>query len=191
MATLPAMEKLAKKNATKVIDLLNERLAFERSGVQLYDTLLSRLRTATEDPALKALLGQMKEYREEEKEHEEWLEQQIRSLGGDAHAPTIKSELVTRESSGIEDVIMHDPELPHLFHALLGAELVDNAGWELLAQIADEAGDRGMKREFKKRLHQEEEHLLFIRKAVQKFAFRDVLGEEVKMPRSAGQAVIS
>jgi bacterioferritin (cytochrome b1) len=174
MATLPAMEKLAKKNATKVIDLLNERLAFERSGVQLYDTLLSRLRTATEDPALKALLGQMKEYREEEKEHEEWLEEQIRALGGDAHAPTEHSVLVQAESEGVERVMRRDESIPHGFHALLTAELADNAGWDLLVQIADEFGDSDAKKEFKKRLHEEEKHLLFVRKTLLELTKKDV-----------------
>ncbi len=77
---------------------------------------------------------------------------------------------------------MSDAQLPHLFHALLAAELVDNAGWDLLAQLADEAGDHSAKREFKKRLHEEEDHLLFIRKAVEKLSFAEVLGEDVKLP---------
>jgi bacterioferritin (cytochrome b1) len=182
------MAKLAEYDKTKVIDVLNERLAFERSGVKLYDRILGSMRTSSDEPALR-MLDQMQEHRDQEKEHEEWLEQQIRALGGNAHASTSKSELITRESKGIEDVVMHDPELPHLFHALLAAELVDNAGWDLLTQIADEAGDRTMKREFKKRLHEEEEHLLFVRKAVEKFAFRDVLGEQIKMPKSPAQTL--
>jgi len=67
------MDKLAKKNVTKVIDLLSERLAYERAGVKLYDTLHARLRVAT-DPTLKALLEQVEHNRDEEEEHVEWLE---------------------------------------------------------------------------------------------------------------------
>ena len=129
------------------------------------------------------MIPEMEKHRNEEKEHEEWLEGRIRSLGGDAHADTERSRLVTRESKGIEEVVMSDAELPHLLHAMLAAELVDNAGWDLLAQIADEAGDHGAKREFKKRLHEEEDHLLFVRKAVEKLAFAEVLGEDVKLPK--------
>jgi hypothetical protein len=81
---------------------------------------------------------------------------------------------------------MSGAPLPHLLQALLAAELVDNAGWDLLAQLADEAGDREAKRAFKKRLHEEEDHLLFVRKAVEKLAFAEVLGEDVKLPRSTG-----
>jgi bacterioferritin (cytochrome b1) len=167
------MEKLATKNANKVIDLLNERLAFERSGVKLYDALLTRLR-AVEDPELKALLGQVKEYREEEKEHEEWLEEQIRALGGDTHTPTEHSVLVQTESEGVERIMRRDQSIPHDFHALLTAELADNAGWDLLVQIADEFGDSAAKKEFKKRLHEEEKHLLFVRNTLLELTKKDV-----------------
>jgi bacterioferritin (cytochrome b1) len=175
------MQKLAEYNKAKLIDLLNERLAFERSGVKLYDRILQKMKESG-DKAILRMLDDMQEHRDQEKEHEEWLEAQIRSLGGSAHASTEHSELVTRESKGIEEVVMSDPELPHLIHALLAAELVDNAGWDLLVQLANEAGDRESKKEFKKRLHHEEEHLLLIRKAVERFTFHDVLGEKLKMP---------
>ncbi len=183
------MEKLASHDRSKVIDLLNERLAFERAGVKLYDRVLEVMRSAG-DANVARMLPEMEEHRSEEKEHEEWLEECIRALGGDAHAETERSRLVTRESKGIEEIAMSDAELPHLLHALLAAELVDNAGWDLLAQVADEAGDHEAKRDFKKRLHEEEDHLLFIRKAVERLAFEDVLGEEAKLPTKAPMDIL-
>ncbi len=176
------MADLAKNDPAKVIDFLNERLAFERAGVKLYDRILEVMRAASEENVSR-MMPEMQKHRDEEKEHEEWLEARIRDLGGDAHSETEHSKLVTRESKGIEEVVMSDAQLPHLFHALLAAELVDNAGWDLLAQIADEAGDHKSKREFKKRLHEEEDHLLFVRKAVEEFSFADVLGEDPKLPK--------
>jgi len=176
------MEELSKYSKPKVIDILNERLAFERAGVKLYDRILDAMRRQTDENVAR-MLNEMQQHRDEEKEHEEWLEEQIRALGADAHAETEKSKLITRESKGIEEVVMSDAELPHLLHALLAAELVDNAGWDLLVQLADEAGDRAAKREFKKRLHEEEDHLLLIRKAVEKLSFQEVLGEEAKLPK--------
>ncbi|MCA1827149.1 MAG: ferritin-like domain-containing protein [Myxococcales bacterium] len=167
------MKKLAEKNPAKVIDLLNERLTFERAGVKLYDAVLERMR-GSPDPLVKGMLGQMQEHRDEEKEHEEWLEEQIRELGGDVHALTDKALLVQTESEGIERVVRRDPSIPHDFHALLTAELADNAGWDLLVQLADEFGDRSAKKEFKKRLHEEEEHLLFVREAVLELAQREI-----------------
>jgi bacterioferritin (cytochrome b1) len=158
------MEKLAQSHRDKLIDVLNERLTFERIGVQLYDRILGVLaRTAGADK----LLGEFREHRNEEKEHEEWLEAQIRNLGGTAHEDTERSRLVMEESKGIGDVILRGEErLPHMFHALLAAELVDNAGWDLLVQLAAEAHDHAAKREFKKRLHEEEKHLMLMRKLV-------------------------
>lgn len=184
------MEKLAKYDAAKVIDVLNERLAFERAGVKLYDRVLEVARAAA-DANVERMLEELQQHRDEEKEHEEWLEACIRGLGGDAHAETEKSRLVTRESKGIEEVVMSDAELPHLLHALLAAELVDNAGWDLLVQLADEAGDRDAKREFKQRLHQEEDHLLFVRRAVEKLAFAEVLGKQEKLPSSTPMDLLS
>src|SRR5690242_8856224 len=117
------MQELTKFDASKVIDLLSERLAFERAGVKLYDRVLEAIR-ASGDANAERMLGEMQQHRNEEKEHEEWLEAQIRRLGGDAHGETEKSRLVTRESQGIEDVVTSGAPLPHLFHALLAAELV-------------------------------------------------------------------
>jgi bacterioferritin (cytochrome b1) len=177
-----SVKELANYDKPKVIDVLNERLAFERAGVKLYDRILDVMKAAADENVLR-MLPEMQKHREEEKEHEEWLEDQIRFLGGDAHSDTERSVLVTRESKGIEEVVMSDAQLPHLLHALLAAELVDNAGWDLLVQIADEADDGEMKREFKKRLHEEEDHLLLVRKAMEKLSFQDVLGEEVQLPK--------
>src|SRR5438105_10317081 len=92
-----AMKKLAAKNLGRVLDLLNERLAFERAGVKLYDTILARMRSSG-DPRVQGMLDGLQHNRDEEKAHEEWLEDQIRALGGDDHAPSEKSILVTAES---------------------------------------------------------------------------------------------
>ena len=167
------MEKLAAKNVNKVIDLLSERLAFERAGVKLYDTLLSRLKLSG-DPALKGLVGEVQRFRDEEKEHEEWLEEQIRALGGDAHQPTEYTILVQAESEGVERVVRRDESIPHEFHAMLTAELADNAGWDLLVQIADEFGDSDAKKQFRKRLREEEKHLLFVRKTLLELTKKEV-----------------
>jgi bacterioferritin (cytochrome b1) len=176
------MEKLTRNNPEKLIDLLCERLTFERAGVRLYDAVIAKLEV-TNDIELHRVLYAMHHYREEEKEHEEWLEAQIRALGGDAHTATDLARLVEKEAQGIESVILNgDNDPSHLFHALLAAELSDNAGWELLVALADEAGDRDAKRQFKKRLKQEEHHLGFVRRCVERFACATVLGERLEMP---------
>jgi bacterioferritin (cytochrome b1) len=175
------MHKLARNNPEKVVDLLSERLTFERAGVKLYDAIIAKLQTSNE-PEVHRTLRAMHEHRNHEKEHEEWLEAQIRALGGDAHTETDMARLATRESAGIEAVVLGDTDPIHLFHALLAAELADNAGWDLLVALADEAGDRAAKKEFKKRLHEEEDHLVFVRRALASLARSSVLGEELDMP---------
>ena len=177
------MKQLAAKNRDKVIDLLNERLTFERSGVKLYDAIVKNME-ASSHPDVARMLPAMKDHAAQEKEHEEWLEKQIRALGGDAHGKTEMSELITLESSGVEKLVTGDQNLVHQMHGLLTAELIDNAGWELLLELADDADDADARREFRKRLHEEEEHLIFVRRAVVAFARRNVLGQAVLLPAS-------
>jgi rubrerythrin len=177
------MKALAAKNRDKVIDLLNERLVFERAGVKLYDAILQNMKRSS-SPDVARMLPTMQEHREQEKEHEEWLEEQIRRLGGDAHATTEMGELVTAESAGVEKVVTTDQNLVHQMHALLTAELVDNAGWELLLELADDADDDEARREFRMRAHHEQEHLIFVRRAIVAFARRNVLGQTVQLPSS-------
>jgi len=64
--------------------------------------------------------------------------------------------------------------LQHDFHALLTAELADTAGWDLLVRVADEFGDREAKREFRERHREEQEHVLFVRKVVERFVKREL-----------------
>src|SRR5262249_55013081 len=101
------MKKLAQKNRIKVIDLLTERLEFERAAVKLYDAILAKMEASSEEEVA-AMIEQMREYREEEKAHEEFLEEKIRELGGDAHGETEMSRLTKREAEGIKQVVF-DP----------------------------------------------------------------------------------
>jgi bacterioferritin (cytochrome b1) len=175
------MKKLAQRHPDKLLELLSERLMFERTGVKLYDTVLMKIKKH-KDQAYVAMLGQIKGQRDQEKEHEEWLEACIRELGGDAHGETEMSDLVTRESRGVMEVIAMDEELPHLFHALLTAELVDDSGWKLLLELADEAEDNEARRDLHRRALEEEQHLIFIRSVVAALARREVLGGRLQMP---------
>jgi rubrerythrin len=179
------MQKLAQRNSARILDLLGERMTFERAGVRLYDQILTRMR-ASADERIQAMCETMEKHRAEEKEHEEWLGVQIRALGGNTEVMTEHSRLVEQESQGIEQVMRSDENIVHDFHALLSAELTDNAGWDLLKGLADELGDKDAKREFTRRLHEEEDHLLFVRKAMQMFALEELTGEPQKMPKGAG-----
>jgi bacterioferritin (cytochrome b1) len=176
------MEKLAQGNTSRVLDLLSGRLAFERTGVTLYDAAIRKIESAG-DPRYQPLVAQLREIRNEEKEHEEWLEAQIRTLGGTAHESTTMSQLELEESTGIKNVIVDGHQnVLHVLHALLAAELADNAGWDLLVKLAHAAGDRSAKRAFMKCLVEEARHLAFIREAVVRAAEADVIGRVQELP---------
>jgi len=72
-------------------------------------------------------------------------------------------------------------------------ELVDNAGWDLLVQIAREFGDSDAKKQFKKRLHEEEKHLLFVRETLLELTKKDVSAPQssppAEQPRPRGARV--
>ncbi|WP_242394397.1 DUF892 family protein [Anaeromyxobacter oryzisoli] len=225
------MKTFATKNKDKVIDLLAERLCFERASVKLYEKVMERMaraaaaretasegegdyttyglsgygsdvfrgmhrdigqeQGASEDErrtrererrVVAEMVPRVKAIQEQEQEHRHWLEDRIRELGGDARARTELARLSAREMKGIEAVVAKDPELPHLLHALLAAEHVDSAGWDLLAVLAAEAGDLEAKSEFEERLHQEERHLAFLREALRSFTAQDVLDAELEAP---------
>jgi hypothetical protein len=145
--------------------------------VRLYDAILGKLESSPSGAATE-ILPQMRHFRNEVREHEEFLEAAVRSLGGDAHAETERSRLQKTEASGIEQVILNPAsDVAELFHALLAAELVDSAGWDLLVSLADEAGDREAKRAFKQRLREEREHLEFVRVTSHRLARLEVFGE--------------
>jgi rubrerythrin len=169
------MQKLARYDKVKLIDLLSERLAFERAGVGLYDSVLDRLDSST---ALWAFREELEKFRADEMEHRDWLASQIERLGGDPDVETDLALLVDQESAGIQMIVAVDDVFSHAMHALLSAELMDNAGWELLIELADDADDREAREEFRVRLHQEENHLLFARTTMLALVRKAVLGIE-------------
>src|SRR6266542_1220897 len=56
------MEKLAEKNKEKVIDVLAERLCFERASVKLYDKVLDRMERSASGKARRSSGGDYSTY---------------------------------------------------------------------------------------------------------------------------------
>ena len=175
---------LAKENAPRVLDVLSGRLGFERTGVKLYDAVIEKIGRRGDQRYL-ALVPTLRKHRNEEKAHEEWLESCIRELGGTAHETTDMVRLEAEESQGIQNVILDGhTKVLDLLHALLAAELSDNAGWDLLVKLAGDLGDREGKVEFAKRLAEEIKHLAFLREAVIRATEMEITGSELEMPES-------
>jgi hypothetical protein len=86
------------------------------------------------------------------------------SMGADPTAQTPDADVIAVASMGIQKVIQ-DPRtsLSQTLEALLTAELVDNAGWELLIKLAEGLGMEQITADFVKPLQHEEKHLVQIR----------------------------
>ncbi len=152
------------------IDKCTARWLFEKTGVELYDAILEKC----PDEHVRKL----SHFRDEEKEHEEMLEAILRRYGADPHDLTPAARITQTESEGIVDVVQHE-DFDSAMDALLNAELVDNAGWDLLISLAKEMGDRDAVKEFRKALRAEMQHLLYIRRNVIRTS-KDKLHEQLQ-----------
>src|SRR5215207_8048014 len=145
------------------LDKLSERLAFERMGTRLYEALLNKCDTLGEETP-GPTLEDIEHIGSEELEHFLLINRTITELGGD---PTVQSpcaDMAGVASMGIMQVLT-DPRssMAQCLQAMLTAELTDNAGWELLIQLADNLGYEEMSKEFESALVNEQEHLQNVR----------------------------
>jgi rubrerythrin len=171
------------------MDKLGERLAFERSGVRLYEALIAKYQAAAQQagevllPAeqvqevaeaqglavLAPVQGEspaqtLERIRSEELEHFRLLCDSMVQLGGDPTAQTPCADVTATATMGIMQVLT-DPRttLAQCLNAILMAELTDNAGWELLVHLAEQAGESELAGRFLGAMSQEQEHLVTIK----------------------------
>lgn len=147
------------KNATTFVDKLGERLAFERSGFRLYQALIEKVE-AKAGTDLDRTLDRLRHFQTEEANHFFMLMDCFKKIGADPSAMTPSADLGGVASEGLLQIIT-DPRtsVPACMQALLTAEMVDNAGWELLIELADDMGDDEMVLLFTDALREEKEHL--------------------------------
>jgi len=141
------------------MDKLGERLAFERTGTRLYEALVSKhdaFGSFTGGPSREAL----EHIRQEEYQHFTLLQSVIEQLDGDPTAVTPSANLHATVAHGIQMVIV-DPRTTLLqsLEAILIAELADNACWEALIELAQEAGQDTFVQQFQEALRNEQDHL--------------------------------
>jgi rubrerythrin len=144
-------------------DKLSERLAFERTGTRLYETLIGKV-AALGEGAPGPTLAQLEEIREDELRHFLLVNRAITTLGGDPTVMSPCADTVMVSSLGLLQVLT-DPRttIAQSLQAILTAELTDRDGWELLITLADELGHEELVREFRGALASEERHLLSVR----------------------------
>ena len=164
-----------------LMDKLGERIAFERTGTRLYEALIVKHRAAAQredlplPPASRTLADgkrieqepaadALQRIRAEELAHFQLLCEAMEALGGDPTAMTPCADVTAVASSGLMQVL-NDPRttLAQCLGAMLTAELTDNAGWELLITLAEQAGQSQLTGRFLGALAQEQEHLATIK----------------------------
>ncbi len=172
-AAQTAVEKLAGKKPEVLIDKLGERLAFERTGTRLYDALLVKFEAAP-DELPEVPRDQLRAFREAEARHFNLVADAMEKLGADPTSQTPGADMSGVASAGWVQAL-GDPRttLSQALQVILMAELADNAGWELLIELAVEFGLDDLVEGFRRALEEEREHL----REVQRWTEEAVLGE--------------
>lgn len=148
------------------INKLGERLAFERTGVRIYEQLIMKCGHAATNglPGLKIPIEKLEQFHAEEAEHFHMLVQCMEKLGADPTAQTPDANASGVAASGMMKVIV-DPRtsISQSLEAMLSIELTDNAEWELLIKLAQDMGLADMANQFQRALDQEIVHLMHVK----------------------------
>lgn len=172
---MPGTVKGVVKSATKMLtghhpevflNKLGERLAFERSGVRIYEQLILKCEhmAANSSDGLKLPFEKLQKFHDQEAEHFYLLVECMKTLGADPTAQTPDADASGVAASGLMKVIM-DPRtsISQSLEAMLSIELTDNAAWELLIKLADDMGLEDMADKFRHALQQENVHLEYVK----------------------------
>jgi rubrerythrin len=181
--------KLKGANPSIFLDKVGERIAFERAGVRLYEALITKYQAV--EASASGLLPQASQMftptdasaagitsardtespgetlvriRSEELAHFRMLAESMEQLGGDPTAQTPCADVTATASMGFIQVLT-DPRttLAQCLNAMLAVELTDNAGWEMLAALAEDAGESELAGRFLGALSEEQEHLIIVK----------------------------
>jgi ferritin-like protein len=147
-----------------VFDKIAERLAFERTGVRLYEALLVK-HEASDGLESVVPKAELMKIRDEEAAHFRLLVESMESLGGDPTAQTPCAAATGIAGQGLMQLV-NDPRTNFIqsLHALHVAELADVDGWAILIEVARSAGHPKLAEAFHRAEQQEERHLANVRK---------------------------
>jgi rubrerythrin len=140
------------------IDLLAERLAFERTGTRLYEALLAKREAAEPYPG--PARDELERIRDEELRHIYLLTVALETLGADPTVMTPAADVASVLSGGFVQTVT-DPRvtLTEALRVVQVVEMADNAGWLTLADMAARLGHDQLALQFQHALAEEEEHL--------------------------------
>jgi rubrerythrin len=184
IGSLPAIvggtkpEQLADGSTSILLDKLGERLAFERQGTRLYEAFLQKLDVLRADAPSGPTSEELRHICDEELEHFRILQRTIAELGGDATVQTPSADVAGVLSQGVLQIVS-DPRttIAQSLQALLTAELADNDGWEMLADLAGELGDSELVEKCEKAFTEEQEHLDHVRAWLSQMTLEQALNE--------------
>lgn len=154
-------EKMKGHNPEVLINKLGQRLAFERTGVRIYDALIFKCEVINHSLVNEVIsIDSLKRFRDEETEHFLLLKETIESLGADPTAMTPDADVSAVASMGIPKVLL-EPRTTVLqcLEAVQTAELTDNAAWEVLVNLCEHMGMTEIAESFSKPLKQEKKHI--------------------------------
>lgn len=166
----PATLKGAAKSGAKMLtgkrpqmflDQLGARLAFERTGTRLYEALITKCEA---EGGGGLPIDQLRHFCEEEARHFALVKKCMEKLGADPTAQTPSADVTGVEGAGLMQVIT-DPKttVAQSLHAILVAELTDNAAWDELILLAEQMKQTDMLDKFKEAQQAERQHLASVR----------------------------
>jgi rubrerythrin len=158
-----ALQAIKGNKAIALVDKICERLAFERTGVRLYEALLTKMEASSAfdgGPSLE----EVQTIRDEELQHARMLKGALEQLGADPTAMTPSADLVAMEGMGL-GAVLGDPRttVGQCLHALIVAELADNEGWTMLRDLAEQMSQQDLADRFRQAEQEEARHLEQVR----------------------------
>ena len=147
-----------------LLDKLGERLAFERTGSRLYEAIITKVMAQGGGSGAAPDIGLLRENQRQEMEHMDLLVDALVQMGADPTVQTPCADVAGVQSLGLIQVAT-DPRtsISQCLNALLTAELVDTASWEMLVELTEESGNDELANEFRRALAEEAVHLSRVR----------------------------
>lgn len=154
-------EKAAAAAMPVLLDMLSDRVAFERGGTRLYESLIRKAETSG---VAAPMIKDLKHIYREELEHFLMLSDMVTALGGDPTVQSPSADVSGVVSHGVMQVVA-DPRTTFVqsLQAILTAELTDNDGWQMLKEFFAAQGYEAEAKKCAKALEEEQEHLVKVR----------------------------
>lgn len=160
-----------------LLDKLGERVAFERTGAQLYQALVNKYQDSEDKKYLPELVALERFYQQEAK-HYELVEQVMHHLGGELEIFPPANDPTSSLTMGWM-MLITDPSTNFLqaLEIVLQAELVNHAGWELLIELAEKRDLPKVATQFQKCLDEKEIHIARVKQWVQDLTLNQAVQE--------------